>query len=60
MDASHLAEDGEVTEMMQTVASLIQNGYRADMVKDIYQTIGEIALDAMSDIIDAREVSTRQ
>lgn len=57
MDASHLAEDGEVTEMMQTVASLIQNGYRADMVKDIYQTIGEIALDAMSDIIDAREVS---
>ena len=57
MDASHLAEDGEVTEMMQTVASLIQNGYRADMVKDIYQTIGEIALDAMSDIIDARSVS---
>lgn len=57
MDASHLAEDGQVTEMMQTVASLIQNGYRADTVNDIYQTIGEIALDAMSDIFDAREVS---
>jgi hypothetical protein len=57
MDASHLAEDGQVTEMMQTVASLIQNGYRADTVNDIYQTIGEIALDAMSDVFDAREIS---
>jgi hypothetical protein len=60
MDASHLAEDGQVTEMMQTVASLIQNGYRADTVNDIYQTIGEIALDAMSDVFDAREISDKR
>lgn len=41
MDAEHEVEDGDVAEMMQTIAALVQNGYMMEEAFDIYDLIGQ-------------------
>jgi small nuclear ribonucleoprotein (snRNP)-like protein len=41
MDAEHEVEGGDVAEMMQTIAALVQNGYMMEEAFDIYDLIGQ-------------------
>jgi hypothetical protein len=47
MDADHLLQDSDVTEMSQMISSLIQNGYFTDDVLSIYEEIGKIVTDSL-------------
>jgi hypothetical protein len=54
MDASHDVEHGDVSEMMQAVAAMAQNGYRMDAVNELYKAIGEITLRGLKKVLKAR------
>jgi hypothetical protein len=56
MDASHDVAHGDVSEMMQAVAAMAQNGYRMDAVNELYQAIGEITLRGLKKILKARDL----
>ena len=57
MDASHDVAHGDVSEMMQAVAAMAQNGYRMDAVNDLYKAIGEITLRGLKNILKARDLN---
>ena len=44
MDADHELDMAEVTEMSQMISALMEDGFYTDIVTNIYQEIGEIAL----------------
>lgn len=48
MNADHLLANSDVTEMSQMISALIQNGYFADDVSEIYKEIGQIAFESLS------------
>lgn len=50
MDAEHTVEDGDVAEMMQAVAALIQNGYLTDYALDTYSLIGNVIRESIPSI----------
>ena len=47
MNADHLLADSDVTEMSQMISALIQNGYFAEDVTEIYREIGQIAFESL-------------
>jgi hypothetical protein len=47
MDADHLLQDSDVTEMSQMISSLIQNGYFTEEVLSIYEEIGKIVTSSL-------------
>lgn len=49
MNADHEVDDAEVTEMTQMLSSLIENGNSLGFVKEIYQDIGSLVVEALSD-----------
>lgn len=44
MDADHDLDEAEVTEMSQMISALIEDGHYTDLVLDIYNYIGDIAI----------------
>lgn len=50
MDAEHAVEDGDVAEMMQAVAALIQNGYLTEYALDTYSLIGNVIRESIPSI----------
>lgn len=57
MDASHDVAHGDVSEMMQAVAAMAQNGYRMDAVNELYRAIGEITLRGLKSVLKARDLN---
>lgn len=55
MDASHDVQHGDVSELMQAVAAMTQNGYRMDVVNDLYEAIGHVTLMSLQPLLKARE-----
>lgn len=50
LDAEHTVEDGDVAEMMQTVAALIQNGYLIENAFDVYNLIGNVIAESLPEV----------
>lgn len=55
MDASHDVTGGDVSELMQAVAAMAQNGYRMDAVNDLYEAIGHVTLSGLKPVLKARK-----
>ncbi|MBO7211778.1 MAG: hypothetical protein J6V44_12340 [Methanobrevibacter sp.] len=55
LDADHEIELAEVTEMTQLISALIQRGYTKDIVRRIYEDIGETIVESMVDFQSALE-----
>lgn len=49
LDADHEIELAEVTEMTQLISALIQRGYTKDIVRKIYEDIGETIVESVAD-----------
>jgi hypothetical protein len=59
LDADHSVEYAEVTEMTQLISALIQRGYSKDIVRGIYQDIGETIVESVSDFNEALNSSDK-
>lgn len=55
MDADHEADEGHMTEFSQVISSLDAGGRLHDYVSQIYETLGQIALDLSGVELDAIE-----
>lgn len=61
MDAEHEVEEySDVSEMTQMISAFIENGFSKDIVDQIYRDIGECALTALQDCLDAFKMPTEQ
>jgi len=48
MDADHHADDSDLSEMTQVISALEANGWGHDVVKFIYEDLGNIVAQSMS------------
>lgn len=55
MDADHTADEGKMTEFSQVISSLDAGGRLHDYVSQIYETLGEVALQLSQVELDAVE-----
>lgn len=55
MDADHTADEGKMTEFSQVISSLDAGGRLHDYVSQIYETLGEVALQLSQIELDAVE-----
>lgn len=55
MDADHTADEGKMTEFSQVISSLDAGGRMHDYVSQIYETLGEVALQLSQIELDAVE-----
>lgn len=55
MDADHEIDLAEVTEMTQMISSIIQRGTMYDLVDQMYEDIGKVALEALDSISKANQ-----
>lgn len=55
MDADHEIDLAEVTEMTQMISSIIQRGTMYNLVDQMYEDIGKVALEALNSISKANE-----